>query len=560
MPITAFFAKVGVEGARLQPFRKDVHGILALAPKGTPLVGAPCFSRGELGFSPAEECLISKGALALGFPIPGAKAHRQGSTFSRSAEALLPPHKCGGSHPEVHPASCALSFSPACEAALSQDIAHNNTAHRDNLHFVTRALMSSLLIAVTALLVACSKKPEETEPVVTVQTAVAQRGTIQQIITAEAVLFPRDQAAITPKVVAPVRTFYVNRGSRVTRGQVVAVLENRDLAAAEVENKGTYEQAQAAYGLETSSALPEEWQKAELDLKTAKEAYDAQQKVYDSRRILFQQGALPRKQLDESAVALVQAKAQYEMAEKHLAALQSAGKQEQLKSAQGQLTSAKGKYEGAAAQLAYTEIRSPIDGVVTDRPSYPGETPPPGTPLLTIMDTSSVIARAHIPQSDAATLKPGDTATIAVAGGSRAQARVALVSPALDPNSTTVEVWIEAANPDGRLRPGTTVNVQMVAQTVNDAVVVPTSALLKTPDGQNTVMIVKDNRSHQVSVETGIRQGDRVQITNGLSGGETVIASGAYGLPDNTKVKIAESAPPANAGKSESSQKDARKD
>ena len=125
--------------------------------------------------------------------------------------------------------------------------------------------------------------------------------------------------------------------------QLLAVLENRDLAAAEVENKGTYEQAQAAYGLETSSALPEEWQKAELDLKTAKETYDAQQKVYDSRRVLFQQGALPRKQLDESAVALIQAKAQYEMAEKHLSALQSAGKQQQMKSARGQLTSAKGQ-------------------------------------------------------------------------------------------------------------------------------------------------------------------------------------------------------------------------
>ena len=243
------------------------------------------------------------------------------------------------------------------------------------------------------------------------------------------------------------------------------MLENRDLAAAEVENKGTYEQAQATYGLETSSALPEEWQKAELDLKTAKDAYDAQQKVYDSRLILFQQGALPRKQLDESAVALMQAKAQYEMAEKHLSALQSVGKQDQLKSARGQLTSAKGKYEGAAAQLAYTEIRSPINGVVTDRPSYPGETPPPGTPLLTIMDTSSVIARAHIPQNDAAALKPGDVATITAAGGDRVQGKVTLVSPALDPNSTTVEVWIEAANPDGRLRPGTTVNVQMVAQT-----------------------------------------------------------------------------------------------
>ena len=124
--------------------------------------------------------------------------------------------------------------------------------------------------------------------------------------------------------------------------------------------------------------------------------------------------------------------------------------------------------------------------MVTDRPSYPGETPPPGTPLLTIMDTSSVIARAHIPQNEAAALKPGDAATITAAGDcSRADGKVTLVSPALDPNSTTVEVWIEAANPDGRLRPGTTVNVQMVAQTVNDAVVVPASALLKTPEGAN---------------------------------------------------------------------------
>ena len=423
-----------------------------------------------------------------------------------------------------------------------------------------QAPMSLLLLAIVSVsLVSCSKKEEGAEPVVSVQTAIAQRGAIQQIISAEAVLFPRDQAAITPKVVAPVRTFYVNRGSKVQRGQVLAVLENRDLAAAEVENKGSYEQAQATYGLETSSALPEEWQKAEFDLKTTKEAYEAEQKVYDSRRLLFQQGALPRKQFDESAVALIQAKAQYEIAKKHLAALQSAGKQQQLKSAQGQLTSAKGKYEGAAAQLAYTEIRSPINGVVTDRPSYPGETPPPGTPLLTIMDTSTVIARAHIPQDEAAALKPGDAATITAAGEVRVSGKVTLVSPALDPNSTTVEVWIEAANPDGRLRPGTTVNVQTVAQTLNGAVVVPASALLKTPEGETSVMIITNDRAHQVSVETGIREGDRVQITKGLSGGETVVVTGAYGLPDNTKVKIAEPAS-SDSGTSPQSQPGSGKD
>lgn len=401
----------------------------------------------------------------------------------------------------------------------------------------------SVIVGVALLLSSCSKKEQETEPEVTVQASKVEKQSIRQVVRTEAVLFPKNQAAITPKVVAPVKTFYVNRGSRVHAGQLLAVLENRDLAAAETENKGSYQQAQANYGIETSSALPEEWQKAEYDLKAAKEAYDAQQKIYDSRKKLYEEGALPRKDFDSSLVALTQAKSQYEIAAMHMAALQNAGKKQQLKSAEGQLTSAKGKYEGAAALLAYSEVRSPIDGVVTDRPTYTGETPAPGTPLLTVMDISSVIAKAHIPQDQAVQLKPGDAATVKAPGGIEVVGKVSLVSPALDPNSTTVEVWVEAPNPDGRLRPGTTIMLEMVASTVNDAIVVSSSALLKTPEGTTTVMIVKDGHAQQVEVEAGIHDSDRVQITKGLAGGETVIVRGSYGLPDKTKVKIAEAQP-----------------
>lgn len=404
------------------------------------------------------------------------------------------------------------------------------------------------LLGVTTL--SCSKSEKEVEPVVTVQTAVAERGTIAQTITADAILFPKDQAAITPKITAPVKAFYVQRGSKVNRGELLAVMENRDLAAAELESKGTYEQAQATYGIETSSSLPEEWQRAEFDLSTARKEYDSQQKIYDSRKVLYEQGALPRKELDQSSVAFAQARANYELAQRHVAALQAAGKKDQLKLAKGRLASAQGKYEGSLAQLSYSEIRSPIDGVVTERPLYPGETPAQGTPLLVVMDTSSVIARAHIPQAAAAALKVGDAATIMTPGNIQASGKVTLVSPALDPNSTTVEFWVVAPNPDGSLRPGTTVTVQMTAGTLNNAIVVPASALLKTPDGLPIVMIVgADSKAHQVSVETGIRQGDRLQITKGLGGGEKVIVSGAYGLPDNTKVKITEVNPPGDVKK-----------
>lgn len=388
-----------------------------------------------------------------------------------------------------------------------------------------------------------SQEAPPPEPVVAVQLAKAERKAIREVITTEGILFPRNQAAITPKIAAPVRKFYVNRGSHVYAGQLLAVLENSDLAASVTENKGAYEQAQAAFETTTRAGIPEDVKKAELDLKTARETLDAEQKLYDSRQLLFKQGALPRKELDQAAVSLVQAKGQYQLARQHRDAMESVGKPQGLKAAAGQLSSAKGKFEGASAQLGYSEIKSPIDGVVTDRPVYPGETPAAGTPLLTIMDTGSVIAKAHIPQEEAAAVKVGDTATITAPGGIKADGKVTLVSPALDPNSTTVEVWIEAPNPKGSLRPGTTVKVEVVASVVKDAITVPASALLKTPEGVTKVMLVGDDGIAQGrAVETGIHDEDSVQITKGVAAGETIIASGAYGLPDKTRVKAAEAA------------------
>src|SRR5215469_629976 len=320
----------------------------------------------------------------------------------------------------------------------------------------------------------CSKEPGEKEPVVAVSAQAEEQETIEHTVTAEALLYPLQQAAITPKITAPVKKFYVNRGSKVRAGQLLATLENRDLAAATVASQGAYEQAQAAYTTTTGASLPEEMQKASLDVEAAQRALDAQQKVYNSRQELFQQGALPRKELDQAGVDLTNARNLYEIANRHLEALKAIGEKQTLKSAQGQLESAKGQYEGASAQLSYSEIHSPIDGVITDRPLYAGETAAAGVPLLTVMDTAQVIAKAHIPQSDAALLKLGDPATLTVRGEEDAvKGKVTVISPALDPNSTTVEVWVQAANSKQRLRPGTSVHLSMLAKTLKDALVVP---------------------------------------------------------------------------------------
>ncbi|HMB83815.1 MAG TPA: efflux RND transporter periplasmic adaptor subunit [Terriglobales bacterium] len=391
------------------------------------------------------------------------------------------------------------------------------------------------------------------EPTVGVQAVPVKKATIEQTVTSEAILFPLAQSAIVPKISAPVKAFYVKRGSKVREGQLLARLESRDLAAAAQDNQGTYNQAQAAYAIATASTLPEEIQKAQGDTEAAKVVLEAEQKLYDSRQDLYKQGALPRKDLDQAGVSLTQARNQYELAQRHLDALMAVSKQQEQKAAAGQLQSAKGKYLGAAAQLSYSEIRSPIGGVVTDRSLYPGEMAAAGTPLLTVMDTSSVIARAHIPQEQAALLKLGGKATIIVSGGVSGgvpgeddpiEGKVTVVSPALDPNSTTVEVWVQAKNPQGRLRPGTSVQISMLARAVPNSVVIPAAAVLTAPDGSSYVMVVvsenrgSDNRAHQKTVKTGIRQGDQVQILDGLAEGDRVVASGAYGLPDNTRIRV----------------------
>ncbi len=423
----------------------------------------------------------------------------------------------------------------------------------------TSATAIPLLISVL-LLWGCGGEEKEPEPIVAVQVTPAKRGLIEEIVTAEAVVFPLEQAVITPKITSTIRKFHVQRGSRVNKGQLLAELENADLAGAAEQSKGEYEQAQAGYVTTTGASLPEQIQKAELDAAAAKAAFEAAQKVYDSRKSLLQQGAIPRRDVDAAEVALAQARSQNEQAQKQLADLNKLGKEQALKSASGQLSAAKGKYLNAAAQLSYSEIRSPIDGVVTDRPLYQGELAAANQPILTVMNTSKLIAKAHIVQSEAVLLKIGDGAEIEFPGLEEpVKGRVMLVSPALDPGSTTIEVWVEALKPGSKLKPGMNVTLDVTAKSVKDVLVVPAGSVFKSPEGSEYVLIAgSDKQAHQTNVKVGIRNKELAEIQSGIKENDSVITSGGYGLPDNTKITIEAVSPAAGEGKKSDADKNGK--
>jgi multidrug efflux pump subunit AcrA (membrane-fusion protein) len=410
----------------------------------------------------------------------------------------------------------------------------------------SREAMALTLIA-SLVLISCGKSKgkaeepaggEEHEAATPVQVAPVTAGSIDRIVEADAVLWPVHQASLMPKISAPIKQFTANRGDHVKAGQLVAVLENRDLVAAERESTANVTQAEAAYRSLSQGTVNEDLTKAQSDVTATKQALDAAQKVYDSRVDLLNQGAIARKLVEDAKVALVQAQTANQNAVRHLQVLQNVSRKEQIVGAQAQVQAAQARKQSAEAQVAYSQVVSPISGVVADRPLFPGEMASTGAPLMNIVDISSVIAKANLPVADAADVKVGMDATISF-NGEDSPGKVTVVSPAVDPNTTTVQVWVQAQNPGERLKPGTGVHISIKAATLNNVTLVPSAALLNSDEGGQKVMVVDDKSvAHERPVQVGVRQADKAQITKGVKEGEKVVTVGGLGLEDKAHVKI----------------------
>lgn len=414
-----------------------------------------------------------------------------------------------------------------------------------SLRFAPRHLRAaaafSLLLSVS---IGCKKKEEEApEASVTVQAAHPTKAPISEEITADAILAPLSQAAISPRLNAPVRAEYVQRGAHVHQGQLLLTLEDRDLQGSALDSKGAVSSAQAAYTAAVNATIPEESKKAQADAAQLKTALEVAQRTSAERQKLYQQGALSGRDADTAIAAEAQARAAYETARQHAEAFAQTTRVTDTETAQGQLTSAKGRLQNAEAQVSYANLRSPITGIVTDRPLFPGETASAGTPVMTVMDTSSLLAKLHLAQASAQKLSLGRKAEVNVPGlDAPVEASVSFISPALDPGSTTVEVWLKLPNAEGLLKVGTPVHAAITGTTVNDALQVPAAAIVPGTEGGTSVVVIgADGRAHKRTVIVGIRTPEAVQILSGISLSDNVITQGGYGLDEGTQVSVGKS-------------------
>jgi len=257
---------------------------------------------------------------------------------------------------------------------------------------------------------------------------------------------------------------------------------------------------------------------------------------------LFEKGGISQKDLEASQLDLTTAENELRLQEQTVTLRTRSLNPNDRALAAARTAQAQQHLATLDAQLSYATIRSPITGIVTDQFQYEGEFASAGGKLVTIADTSTVIVKAPFSDTAVAELKTGDAATVLPTDTSAEEmhGQVTLLGRSSDPTNRTVEVWVTLGNEDGKLRANGAAQVTIAANSKNDAVIVPTSAVtLETSNADEGTVMVVDNQNvaHETKVKIGIRTPDKIEIVEGLKGGENVVVEGNYALPNGSKVE-----------------------
>lgn len=391
-----------------------------------------------------------------------------------------------------------------------------------------------------------SKAESEAEvtPVVSVKVAKAGKGLIASQVTAVGTIWPREKADVGAKVSAQIKRMALLKNKVVRAGEVIAVLESRDLQAQRAEAVAALNQARAEERSTVTGTIPKtnaEDQKALMDARAKVRNTRA---TYDRRRALYEKGGISLKDVEASQLEFQTAEDELRLQEQTVSLRARSLNPNDRALAAAKVAEAQQHLATLDAQLSYATIRSPITGIVTDQYQYEGEFAAAGGKLVTIADIGTVIVKAPFSDTVAAQLKTGDAATVIPTDTSAEEMRgqITLLSRSSDPTNRTVEVWVTLANGAGLLRANGAAQVIVFANSKSDAIIVPAAAvtLEATNANEGTVMVVDaQNVAHETKVTVGIRAADKIEIVEGLQGGEVVVIEGNFALPDGTKVEIA---------------------
>jgi RND family efflux transporter MFP subunit len=322
----------------------------------------------------------------------------------------------------------------------------------------------------------------------------------------------RNAATISSKVMGYVREVRVQPGDTVRDGQVLVIIDSRDLESAVL-------QAQAAEQ-EARSATAE----ADNGVAAAKAQLTLAQVTFKRMDDLFQKKSISNQEFDEAQARLRTAEANYQMALSRRTQLDS------------KIAQAKQSVESASVMRSYAEIKAPFAGVVTDKRAESGQLATPGTPLLTIEQGGAFRLEAPVEESRLGSVRLGQTVAVTLdASGQTLTARVQEIVPAVDPVSRAFVV--KAALPlSSELRSGLFGRLRLQRGS-HQAIVVPAGAVSQRGELQ-TVFVVENGVARGRMVTTGQQHDGNAEVLSGLRPGERVVYPRPAELTDGARVEV----------------------
>lgn len=342
-------------------------------------------------------------------------------------------------------------------------------------------------------------------------TAVVTEESLVRSITVTGTLAAEDQVALAFQVPGRVAEVGVDLGSGVEKGQVVARLIPTDYELRLQQAEASLVQARVRLGLrpegEEDAVDPETTGLVRQRQAVAQEA----RLNRDRMKTFVERGLSPRASLEAAEAALEVAEGQRQDAF------------EEIRNREGLLAQRRSEVEIARQQLRDTVLRSPIGGAVRERQVTVGEYRAPGTPVLTIVRTDPLRLRLSVPERETVDLRLGLAVRVRVEGEAyEHEGRLERIGAAIDETNRTLPVEAVVPNPDDALRPGQFATADIIVKEADRALVVPADAIV-TFAGVQKVLTVKDGRAHEQRIRVGRREGQRVEVVEGLAGGDVVI-------------------------------------
>jgi HlyD family secretion protein len=409
-------------------------------------------------------------------------------------------------------------------------------------------------------------------PVTRVEVVRPERQTIRRTVEEPGQVEAFEVTPVHAKVAGYVRTWNVNIGSKVTKGQVLAELDVPE-AEAEADQKRAMvaqaearrAQAEAAVEVAQADVAAAEARLAEARAGIRRAGADLERWQAEYKRVehLFRERAQTGSLLDETRNKLRSSEAARDEADAQVTTARAAVTQGRaaLDKARADVAAAASGIQVAQADarrsealLGYTRIVAPFDGVVIRRHVDTGDLTvpgPQGDPLFVVARSDVVFVAVAVPELFAASVGPGDRATVRLQAlpGRSIEGKVTRTAYALDAHSRTLRAEIDLPNPDGALHPGLYAYTSIVADEHPDALTLPSTAVIR-EGGKAFCAAVRQGRVARLPIEVGLSDGTRTEVLSGLDEGEVVVKANAASLADGQPVEPIEPAsPPAPSPK-----------